>query len=125
MTARQAAFFMRTFADGTRLRILAALSQRPLGFGELRKTLKCSKERLSRHLRYLHDRRVVESRPAGNSVIYRLANAQHTLHSVALGAVGGCLGQLDEVQQDTLRLGRQPGGSDRARREPGGEDVLV
>jgi len=115
MKARQAAFFMRAFGDGTRLRILAALSRRPLSFGQLARALKVPNFRLTRHLRYLHDRRVVESERAGATVIYHLAEAQHALHQVALGAVQTCLGQLDEVQQDTSRaLGT--GGRGKARR---------
>jgi len=125
MTARQAAFFLRAFGDATRLRIVAALSRRPMGLGELAKALKCPIQRAFRHLRYLHSRRLVESKRAGNSVVYRLAKAQHRLHRLALGAVGSCLAEVDEVQQDSLRLGREAAGGSRAKGKRGGGGLTV
>jgi len=102
--AQQAGFFMRAFGDGTRLRVVAALSHRPLRFGELGRVLRCPKERLARHLQYLHDRRVIESQRTGQTVVYRLADAQHALHRAALAAVLTSLGDIDEVEQDRSRM---------------------
>ena len=104
MNARQAAWFMRAFGDATRLRVVAALSNRELSVGQLARLLRSPKARLSRHLRYLHARGVVEAEPVANSVVYRLAPPQHPLHQWVLEAVQQCAGDVTEMIRDAERL---------------------
>ena len=104
MKARHAATFMRAFGDPTRLRIIAALTARPLSVAELTRLLHCPKQRVSRHLRYLHARHVVDSEAARNSVIYSLAEPRSDLHRLVAAAVQGGLAGVAEVQRDAVRL---------------------
>ena len=104
MNAREAAWFMRAFGDGTRVRIVAALSSRELSVWQLSGMLRSPKARTSRHLRYLHARGVVEAQPVGNSVVYRLAPPQHRLHQWVLGALQQCASDVEEVCRDAERL---------------------
>ena len=111
MTAREAASFMRAFGDGTRLRILVALSTRELSVAQMTGLLRCPKTRISRHLGYLRSRSIVESQQMGNSVVYRLLPPQHPLHRWALGALQQCSTDIEDVHRDTMRLGNKAGGS--------------
>ena len=104
MNARQAATFMRAFGDGTRLRIIGALSDAPMSMSKLARVLRCPKHRVSRHLTYLRARGVVQSEPVRNSVVYRLSGAKHAIHRRVLAAVQRCLGEIDEVLRDAARL---------------------
>jgi ArsR family transcriptional regulator len=109
MTAQEAGTFMRAFGDGTRLRILAALAIRPATVWELARQIRCPEHRVSRHLRYLHARGVVEWSPAGKAVSYRLAAPSHPLHAQVLAAVRATMGDIEEVRADSaqLRKGRK------------------
>ena len=113
MNARQAGSFLRAFGDGTRLRILSALSQRPLGVSELTQLLRCPLHRVSRHLRYLHARSVVEYEPRGKGVVYRLTRPEQRLHDEVLRAVLGGLSEVEEVQRDRAKLGSGTAGARR------------
>jgi len=104
MQARQAGAFMRAFGDGTRLRILAALIERELSVGQLTSLLQCPNHKVSRHLRYLHARGVVQSRTAGNAVAYSLAKPQHPVHREVLAALRRSLTTVEEVRVDTAEL---------------------
>ena len=106
MDAQEAATFMRAFGDPTRLRVVAALTQGPLRVGELARLLECPDQRMSRHLAYLHARRVVKARKALNSVVYHLAEPGHMLHRLVLAGVQDALGEVDEVRGDAQRLAR-------------------
>ena len=110
MTARRAAFFFRAFGDPTRLRLVALLSEKPHSVARLRRVLGCPAQRISRHLRYLHARGVVECESAGNTVVYRLAPHQHALHRRVLTALLRSLGEIAEVEQDAQRLERDSNG---------------
>jgi len=106
MRARDAGTFMRAFGDGTRLRIVAALGGTPLTVAELTRLLRCPEQRVSRHLRYLHARGVVESEAALNSVVYSLAKPQNGLHRLVVSALQNGLAGVEEVQRDSDRLAR-------------------
>lgn len=110
MDARHAAFFLRALGDGTRLRLIALLSEKPHSVARLTQVLRCPKPRVSRHLRFLHARGLVECEPEGNAMVYRLAPHQHALHRLVLTAVLRSLGEIEEVQDDARRL-VQKGGS--------------
>jgi DNA-binding transcriptional ArsR family regulator len=107
MTAAEAAFSLRVFGDGTRLRILAALAHHELSVSQLARLLRCPFKRASRHLRYLRAREVVEARAAGNSVVYRLAPPQNSVHKRMLAALFECADAIDEFTQDGARLRQQ------------------
>ena len=104
MHARKAAAFLRAFGDATRLRILHALSVRPLTVGEMARVLKVPFPRISRHLRYLDVRGVVECGPRGRSVQYRLAPCGSPLHESVLAVIQQAAASMHEMQQDLPRL---------------------
>ncbi len=103
MTAQEAATFMRAFGDGTRLRIIAALSRRPATVWELARLIGCPEHRVSRHLRHLDARGVVEWRPAAKAVSYSLAAPSHALHDEVLAAVQATMGDIEEVRTDAAQ----------------------
>jgi DNA-binding transcriptional ArsR family regulator len=109
MNAREAATFMRAFGDPTRLRILNVLSARELSVGELTVLLECPVHRISRHLRYLHARRLVDWHTDGNTVVYSLVTPRHSLHQRALAAVQQCLAGVNEIRDDNAKLVRMGG----------------
>ena len=104
MTAQEAATFMRAFGDGTRLRIIAALSNRPATVWELARLIGCPEHRVSRHLRHLDARQVVEWRQTGKAVLYQLASPSHPMHAAVLAAVQATMGDIEEVQADAAQL---------------------
>ncbi|MFP4057554.1 MAG: ArsR/SmtB family transcription factor [Candidatus Brocadiia bacterium] len=95
---------MRAFGDGTRLRIVGVLSRGPVSVSGLAGLLHCPPPRVSRHLRYLGARGVVEAEYRGNAMVYRLAAPAHRLHERVLAAVQGGLADVEEVRQDARRL---------------------
>jgi DNA-binding transcriptional ArsR family regulator len=97
---------MRAFSDGTRLRILSALARRKLTVGDLTSLLKCPHFRVSRHLRYLHARGVVECGQKPRGVLYSLAAPRHELHASVLKTVLARLGALEDVERDAARLAK-------------------
>ncbi len=109
MDAQAAGNFMRAFGDGTRLRILAALSVRPITVGDLTRLLGCPEQRVSRHLRYLHARGVVECSPKRKAVEYRLSGPRHPVHRAILSALRSSIGTIDEARADQERLRKTAG----------------
>jgi DNA-binding transcriptional ArsR family regulator len=79
-------------ADGTRLAIVARLSERPLPVGQLAAGLPVSRSAVSQHLKILKDAGLVEDTAAGTRRIYRL-------NPVALAALRD---QLDTFWQRAL-----------------------
>jgi DNA-binding transcriptional ArsR family regulator len=79
-------------ADGTRLAIVARLSEGPLPVGRLAAGLPVSRSAVSQHLKILKDAGLVEDRAAGTRRIYRL-------NPVALAALRD---QLDTFWQRAL-----------------------
>jgi ArsR family transcriptional regulator len=65
---------LRAAGEPTRIRILALLSRGELSVGELAQALNQSQPRISRHLRLLSLSNLVQRRPEGAWVFYRLAN---------------------------------------------------
>ena len=107
MTARQAGTFMRAFGNGTRLRIIAALFDRPLSVADMTQLLGCPKKRLSRHLQYLHARGIVWFDQRGKFMVYHLAAPVGALHAGAISTLEVCLDGIDEVRADTEKVRRR------------------
>ena len=106
MDARQAGWFLRAFGDGTRLRILAALSQGALSVGELCRGLRRPPSSVSRHLAYLRERGLVESQKVRNSAVYHLVSPADPFERGMLAAFIGSLGSINEVLPDRKRTRR-------------------
>lgn len=70
--SQQAAQFFKTFADGTRLRLLQALSVRELCVSDLCALLEVSQPAVSNHLRVLSNLHIVKSRRSGKNIFYSL-----------------------------------------------------
>ena len=107
MNAREAARFLRAFGDGTRLRIVALLSEKPRSVVQLATVLQSPTPRVSRHLRYLLARGVVDCKADGNAMIYRLATERHGLHRRVLKALLLSLEDIEEVPRDAVRDARK------------------
>ncbi|TAM84704.1 MAG: ArsR family transcriptional regulator [Acidobacteria bacterium] len=71
---RRHADFCKVIAHPTRLQIIDILQNGELAVTDLATKLQVAVGNLSQHLNLMKQRRVLESRKAGNSVIYRLAN---------------------------------------------------
>jgi ArsR family transcriptional regulator len=64
----------QSLADSTRIMILYALADRPHNVGDLAEALGISQPMLSRHLKILRERGMVEAQRDGATVIYSLAD---------------------------------------------------
>ncbi len=106
MDARQAGWFLRAFGDGTRLRILAALSEGALSVGELCRALRRPPSSISRHLAYLRERGLVESQNVRNSVVYHPVSPADPFEKRMLATLIRGLGSINEVPADRKRLRR-------------------
>lgn len=71
---RRHADFCKVISHPTRLQIIDILHDREMTVTDLAKQLQIAVGNLSQHLNLMKQRRVLESRKQGNSVIYRLAN---------------------------------------------------
>jgi DNA-binding transcriptional ArsR family regulator len=70
--ADQVAGTMQALATGSRLRILASLSEQPRSVGELSASVEMETSAVSHQLRILRDLGLVASRREGQRVVYRL-----------------------------------------------------
>lgn len=71
---RRHADFCKVIAHPTRLQIIDILHDGEMSVTDLATQLQVAVGNLSQHLNLMKQRRVLESRKEGNSVIYRLAN---------------------------------------------------
>ncbi len=92
---RRHADFCKVLAHPMRLEIIDILHDREMAVTELAAQLEVSIGNLSQHLNLMKQRRVLESRKEGNSVIYRLANPKMTK---ACGLIREIL--FEQMQQD-------------------------
>lgn len=67
-----AANFFKAFSDGTRLRLLQALSVREMCVSDLCELLELSQPAVSNHLRVLNHQRIVKHRRSGKNIFYSL-----------------------------------------------------
>lgn len=90
---------LRAAGEGTRLRILALLTEGELAVGELAQALGQSQPRVSRHLKLLTDAGLVERAPEGAWVFYRLPRLQSPERQFAEAA----LAMLDPADPVVVR----------------------
>lgn len=75
----------KTFADSTRVKILAALSIRELSVGDLAEVLDMTISAVSHQLRLLRIAKLVRQRRSGKEVIYALDDEHvHDLYDIAV-----------------------------------------
>jgi len=110
LTAKDAARFLRGFGDATRLRILGLLTVRGLSVSELVGILERPQPNITRHLRYLEARGLVQGEAVGNSVVYRLAPPANPLQRDAVSLVHRHLDDIDESRGDRARLKQETRG---------------
>ncbi len=107
MEAKEAGWLLRAFGDGTRLRIIALLTHRPHRVSELARALRRPMPAVTRHLRYLHARGLVEWQTVDGGVLYRLTPSGNPLKEAVLAALQRRLDLLDEVPRDRARATTQ------------------
>jgi len=98
---RRHADFCKVLSHPTRLQIIDILHDREMTVTDLAAQLQVAVGNLSQHLNLMKQRRVLESRKEGNSVIYRLANPKMTQ---ACGLIREIL--FDQMQQDNALFKR-------------------
>jgi ArsR family transcriptional regulator len=91
-------------SDETRLRILNLLAHGPLCVCHFQSVLQVSQVKISKHLRYLKSRGLVESTHHQNWRIYRLANRPHFLLDANLQCLEDCIRKGRLFQSDLNRL---------------------
>ena len=92
-------------ADGTRLAIVARLSDGPQAVGQLAAGLPVSRSAVSQHLKILKDAGLVMDRPAGNRRIYRvnpdgLAELRAELDRFWLGALTAYKAAVEQAEKE-------------------------
>ncbi|MEJ2007665.1 MAG: metalloregulator ArsR/SmtB family transcription factor [Acidobacteriota bacterium] len=103
---RRHADFCKVLSHPTRLQIIDILHDREMTVTDLAGQLQVAIGNLSQHLNLMKQRRVLESRKEGNTVIYRLANPKMTK---ACGLIREIL--FEQMQQDNAlfrRMDRSP-----------------
>jgi ArsR family transcriptional regulator len=96
----------RAFADPTRLRILHLLVRGELCVCDLVDTLEVPQPTASRHLAYLRNAGLVQSRQEGHWHHYRLTPARGAFHKKLLECLKCCLGEVPQLAKDLRQLGR-------------------
>ena len=95
----------RAFADTTRLRILnLLLEQKELCVCDLCAVLGEIQPKVSRHLAILRRAGLVDVRREGRWKFYAVAPPPSPLHRTLLRCIRGCLGHVDELAADRVRL---------------------
>jgi ArsR family transcriptional regulator len=99
----------QALGDATRLRILGLLLTGEVCVCDIHESLRVSQPKVSRHLAYLRNAGLVETRRQGLWVYYRLADSQDPVLSAIRQAVAHSLTHLETVQRDAHRLHRKTG----------------
>lgn len=94
----------RAFADATRLRLLNLLLDQELCVCDLCEVLRVTQPKISRHLAYLRNARLVTVRSEGKWKYYAVPKRPGSLVRTLLGCVGTCLREIDVLQRDLERL---------------------
>lgn len=94
----------KAFADETRLRILHLLTRGELCVCDLMEILRLPQSKISRHLAYLRDTRLVQDRKDGLWKYYSLTRAGGKFHHGLIGCLRGCFDEVDVLQRDLVVL---------------------
>ncbi|QFG02561.1 ArsR/SmtB family transcription factor [Tepidiforma bonchosmolovskayae] len=96
----------RLLGDGTRLRIIRFLLARgEAPVGEIAAATGCSQANVSKHLRLLHDARVVRRRAEGTMAFYRVVDPSvEELCDIVCGGI------RRQVAEEAALVGLTPGG---------------
>jgi ArsR family transcriptional regulator, arsenate/arsenite/antimonite-responsive transcriptional repressor len=97
----------RAFSDRTRLRILHLLRAGEACVGDLVTALQVPQPRVSRHLAYLRNAKLVVARKAGLWSYYSLAAVQNPFHQNLLDCIACCFGDVPELQADAERAAKR------------------
>jgi ArsR family transcriptional regulator len=106
MQPRQINQMFRAFSDPTRLRILNLLQDGECCVGDLVTALELAQPSVSRHLAYLKNAGLVDSRKEALWVYYRLTPASTTFHQSLLECLKCCFAQVPELKADTQRVAK-------------------
>jgi len=108
MTAKELGWLLRAFGDGTRVRLLAALSEGEQSVGDLVRTAGRAWATVSRHLQYLDRRGIVQWRTVRGSVRYRLAKPHDAVRKQMLAAFLAVLSNVEDIPaRSTLSSARR------------------
>ena len=99
----------KALADSTRLRILGLLLTGEVCVCHIHESLKVPQSKASRHLAYLRNTGLVETRREGQWVHYRLADTVNPVARAITDAVRHALTHVDTVRKDASRLTRKTG----------------
>ena len=94
----------KALADRTRLRILALLLDGEVCVCDIHQSLAEPQPKVSRHLAYLREAGLVQTRRTGLWVHYRLAKMDDPVMQAVVDAVGHAIGHLDSGERDRKRL---------------------
>jgi ArsR family transcriptional regulator, arsenate/arsenite/antimonite-responsive transcriptional repressor len=101
--------YFKALGDTTRLRILALLLNGEVCVCHIHDSLRISQPKASRHLAYLRDAGLVETRREGVWIHYRLAALPDPVLKTVAVAVQHMLTHVDAVQKDAQRLQKKTG----------------
>ena len=90
--------------DETRLRILHLLNVTPLCVSHLQKILELPQVKISKHLTYLKDRRMVDATRCENYMLYALSNESSSELESNLKCLQDCVQEYSVFKNDHARL---------------------
>ena len=99
----------KALADSTRLRILGLLVTGEVCVCHIHETLRISQPKASRHLAYLRNAGLVDTRREGLWVHYRMAAVPDAVLETVHRTVTHALRHLDVVRKDVQRLQKRTG----------------
>ncbi len=99
----------KALADATRLRILGLLLTGEVCVCDIHESLKIPQPKASRHLAYLRQAGLVDTRRDGLWIRYRLAKLADPVLTAIVDAVRHALTHTETVQRDAERLQKRTG----------------
>ena len=99
----------KALGDATRLRILGLLLNGEVCVCHIHESLKVSQPKASRHLAYLREAGLVETRREGVWIHYRLAELKDPLRATVAAAVKHMLTHVDIIHKDAERFQKSTG----------------
>ena len=103
MDGKRANAIFRAFSDETRLRILHLLKIEEMCVGDLVSILELPQPTVSRHLSYLRNAELVETRKEGLWRFYRLSPVDNQLQERLFGCLGRCFKDIPTLDEDERR----------------------